>query len=282
MVRANGQRDGVGRTRDWASAFEHSRPILDSTRVSPYGPAAREMPQSMRPDTRQHLTACSEPSEEMSSPETGVNALRRTEDLRVVRGHLPRARSPAAVKPLRGSCAPLRPVRVTAATDRAGSLAGPANKLAPRSTEAGPGPRVPLVCLAFGRWALGMAHSPVAPCSEAPLGGAVVGPYPPRTVAGRSGVWSPPSSPCCLSESAKRGLEPREGVRGRGRAPRRLAHEARHARSPWAARQPIVHGYVTEQGKAVDRAIEVSVPSAARAFSVPVSRLGLSGGRFSI
>ena len=146
MVRANGQRDGVGRTRDWASAFEHSRPILDSTRVSPYGPAAREMPQSMRPDTRQHLTACSEPSEETSSPETGVNALRRTEDLRVVRGHLPRARSPAAVKPLRGSCAPLRPVRVTAATDRAGSLAGPANKLAPRSTEAGPGPRVPLRC----------------------------------------------------------------------------------------------------------------------------------------
>ena len=148
--------------------------------------------------------------------------------------------------------------------------------------DARPRANPPLVCLAFGRWALGMAHSPVAPCSEAPLGGAVVGPYPPRTVAGRSGVWSPPSSPCCLSESAKRGLEPREGVRGRGRAPRRLAHEARHARSPWAARQPIVHGYVTEQGKAVDRAIEVSVPSAARAFSVPVSRLGLSGGRFSI
>ena len=66
MVRANGQRDGVGKTRDWASAFEHSRPILDSTRVSPYGPAAREMPQSMRPDTRQHLTACTGLSEEQN------------------------------------------------------------------------------------------------------------------------------------------------------------------------------------------------------------------------
>ena len=66
MVRANGQRDGVGKTRDWASAFEHSRPMLDSTRVSPYGPAAREMPQSMRPDTRQHLTACTGLSEEQN------------------------------------------------------------------------------------------------------------------------------------------------------------------------------------------------------------------------
>ena len=45
---------------------------LDSTRVSPYRPAADEMPQVMRPDTRQHLTARTAPSEGMSSfPETG-------------------------------------------------------------------------------------------------------------------------------------------------------------------------------------------------------------------
>ena len=79
MVRANGQRDGVGKTRDWASAFEHSRPMLDSTRVSPYGPAAREMPQSMRPDTRQHLTACTGLSEEMGFPETGANGFGRVQ-----------------------------------------------------------------------------------------------------------------------------------------------------------------------------------------------------------
>ena len=72
-----------------------------------------------------------------------------------------------------------------------------------------------------------------------------------------------------MSESAKRGLEPREGVRGRDE--RRVDWRTKHV-TP--ARQPIVHGYVTEQGKAVDRAIEVNVPSAARAFSVPVSRLG--------
>ena len=63
MVRANGQRDGVGKTRVCASAFEHTWTILDSTRVSPYRPAAYDVPQSMRPDTRQHLTACTGPSE---------------------------------------------------------------------------------------------------------------------------------------------------------------------------------------------------------------------------
>ena len=60
MVRANGQRDGVGKTRQLSGAFEHTGAILDPTRVSPYRPAAVAMPQSMRPDTRQHLTACTE------------------------------------------------------------------------------------------------------------------------------------------------------------------------------------------------------------------------------
>ena len=57
----------------YVKPFEHTPTILDSTRVSPYRPAAVDVPQSMRPDTRQHLTACTEPSEEMSSPDTGVN-----------------------------------------------------------------------------------------------------------------------------------------------------------------------------------------------------------------
>ena len=49
---------------------------------------------------------------------------------RFARNGLPRARSTAAVKPLRGSYAPLRPCRVTAAADRAGSPCGPAGRLA--------------------------------------------------------------------------------------------------------------------------------------------------------
>ena len=68
----------------------------------------------MRPDTRQHLTACTGPSEE--------NGIFRHS-----------ARSPAAVKPLRGSSTPFRPLRVTAAADRAGSPCGPAGRLALRS-----------------------------------------------------------------------------------------------------------------------------------------------------
>ena len=93
-VRANGQRDGVGKTSDWASALEHIRPILDPARVSPYRPAAHDMPQSMRPDTRQHLTACSEPSEEKACiyggvhtrpvPEAGSETVRHGRDLQVL------------------------------------------------------------------------------------------------------------------------------------------------------------------------------------------------------
>ena len=99
MVRANGQRDGVGKTRQLSGAFEHTGAILDLTRVSPYRPAAVAMPQSMRPDTRQHLTACTEPSQEMSS------LLKQAEALAALGARLPRARSPAAVNPLRGSFA---------------------------------------------------------------------------------------------------------------------------------------------------------------------------------
>ena len=106
MVRANGQRDGVGKTSQLSGAFEHTGAILDPTRVSPYRPAAVDMPQSMRPDTRQHLTACPGPSERR------MTAWKRRH----------RARPTAAVKPLRGSSAPLRPLRVTAAANRAGTL----------------------------------------------------------------------------------------------------------------------------------------------------------------
>ena len=103
MVRANGQRDGVGKTRQLSGAFEHTGAILDPTRVSPYRPAAVAMPQSMRPDTRQHLTACTEPSQEMSS------LLKQAEALAALRARLPRARSTTAVNPLSGSSAALRP-----------------------------------------------------------------------------------------------------------------------------------------------------------------------------
>ena len=44
MVRANGQRDGVGKTSFLPGAFEHAATILDPTRVSPYWPAAHDMP----------------------------------------------------------------------------------------------------------------------------------------------------------------------------------------------------------------------------------------------
>ena len=56
--------------------------------------------------------------------------LKQAEALAALRARLPRARSPAAVNPLRGSFAPLRPLRVTAAADRAGSPCGPARRLA--------------------------------------------------------------------------------------------------------------------------------------------------------
>ena len=49
---------------------------------------------------------------------------------RCARKRLPRARSTAAIKPLRGSCTSFRPCRVTAAADRAGSPCGPAGRLA--------------------------------------------------------------------------------------------------------------------------------------------------------
>ena len=130
MVRANGQRDGVGKTSVRCSAFEHTKTILDSTRVSPYGPAARDMPQAMRPDTRQHLTACAEPSDEMELPETAVHGFGRAQR--------PSLRSEASTSRTvaRGCQAAARllhsvaALRVTAAGDRAGSPCGPARRLA--------------------------------------------------------------------------------------------------------------------------------------------------------
>ena len=130
MVRANGQRDGVEKTSGCASAFEHTWTILDSTRVSPYGPAAREMPQSMRPDTRQHLTACTEPSEEMELPETAVHGFGRAQRSSL-RSEASTSRTvgcgcQAAARLLHSVAA----LRVTAAADRAGSACGPAGRLA--------------------------------------------------------------------------------------------------------------------------------------------------------
>ena len=188
MVRANGQRDGVGKTRQLSGAFEHTGAILDPTRVSPYRPAAVAMPQSMRPDTRQHLTACTEPSQEMSS------LLKQAEALAALRARLPRARSPAAVNPLRGSFAPLRPLRVTAAADRAGSPCGPARRLAlvQQEQEEDSGSRLFVSFICCGPTSEG--PPPGTPRLGAP-GVAVVGPRAAWPNRGRSGVWSPPSFP---------------------------------------------------------------------------------------
>ena len=126
MVRANGQRDGVGKTSVCGSAFEHTWTILDSTRVSPYGPAARDMPQAMRPDTRQHLTACSRPSEGMQLPETRENGLQPSLRSEAFTSRTVGRDCQAAARLLRSAAA----LRVTAATDRAGSPCGPARGLA--------------------------------------------------------------------------------------------------------------------------------------------------------
>ena len=96
MVRANGQRDEVGKTRQLSGAFEHTGAILDPTCVSPYRPAADDMPQSMRPDTRQRLTACTKPPEAMS-------AFPKQADTVGAHGH------PRPSTRWRGSSAPLRP-----------------------------------------------------------------------------------------------------------------------------------------------------------------------------
>ena len=107
MVRGNGQRDGVGKTRQLSGAFEHTGAILDLTRVSPYRPAAGDMPQSMRPDTRQHLTACTRSSEEMELPETKGERLRTWPKALAALGSVylahgrPRLSSRCAAPPLR-------------------------------------------------------------------------------------------------------------------------------------------------------------------------------------
>ena len=108
MVRANGQRDGVGRTILLASASEHAEAIVDPTRVSPYGPAGRDIPQSMRPDTRQHLTACTVPS---------------ARDVTLAHDQ-PRPSTRFAAPPLRSG-----PSGVTATAGRAGNSCRPAGRL---------------------------------------------------------------------------------------------------------------------------------------------------------
>ena len=55
--------------------------MLDSTRVSPYTPAADDMPQSMRPDTRQHLThAPTSPNKKLAFLEASTHELRSAHD----------------------------------------------------------------------------------------------------------------------------------------------------------------------------------------------------------
>ena len=92
------------------------------------------------------------------APETGMGGLRPLRGTRgclrgprCARKCLPRARSPAAVKPLRGSSAPA--LRVTAAADRAGSPCGPAGRLAldPLPASATSGCRLFVSLTAVGR-----------------------------------------------------------------------------------------------------------------------------------
>ena len=66
-----------------------------------------------------------------------VKVRRKPESPRFARRRLLRARSPAAVKPLRGPSVPLRPLRVTAAIDRGGKLLRTSRKAGPRSTAGG-------------------------------------------------------------------------------------------------------------------------------------------------
>ena len=133
MVRANGQRDGVGKTRQLSGAFEHTGAILDPTRVSPYRPAAVAMPQSMRPDTRQHLTACTEPSQEMSS------LLKQAEALAALRARLPRcAQSASTSRTVTRGCQPASRV-LRSAPALAGDCRGrPCGKPLRASQKAGP------------------------------------------------------------------------------------------------------------------------------------------------
>jgi len=119
MVRANGQRDGVGKTSQLSGAFEHTGAILDPTRVSPYRPAADEVPHSMRPDTRQRLTARTNHPKDRCAVRPSLRSEPSTSRT-VNRG------CQAATRLLHFVAA----LRVTAAADRAESPCGPAERLA--------------------------------------------------------------------------------------------------------------------------------------------------------
>ena len=119
MVRANGQRDGVGKTSQLSGAFEHTGAILDPTRVSPYRPAADEVPHPMRPDTRQRLTARTNHPKDRCAVRPSLRSEPSTSRT-VNRG------CQAATRLLHFVAA----LRVTAAADRAESPCGPAERLA--------------------------------------------------------------------------------------------------------------------------------------------------------
>ena len=115
MVRANGQRDGVGRTSLRAGASEHAQAIVDPTRVSPYRPAGRNIPAIHEAG---HTTA----------PDRMHRTIRRRPQ--------PRAQPTAAVNPLRGSSAPLRPLRGDRRGRPCGKLLSASRKAGRSSTEA--------------------------------------------------------------------------------------------------------------------------------------------------
>ena len=108
MVRANGQRDGVGKTRQLSGAFEHTGAILDPTRVSPYRPAAvayaaiNEAGHTTAPD-RMHRTI----SRNELSPETGGGprcAQSASTSRTVTRGCQPASRVLRSAPALAGDC----------------------------------------------------------------------------------------------------------------------------------------------------------------------------------
>jgi len=182
MVRANGQRDGVGKTSQLSGAFEHTGAILDPTRVSPYRPAAGDMPQSMRPDTREHLTACTKPSE----GQMRRMVLASLGGVYLAHG-LPRPSSRCAAPPLR--CGPVGDCRGRPC----GKTLRASRKAGPRSTGASARLWRAACLLPLTPWTSGEVH-PLAP-GWGRQGVTVVGPRAAWSNRGRNGVWSPPSFP---------------------------------------------------------------------------------------
>ena len=122
---------GVGRTRQLSGAFEHSGAILVPTRVSPYSPAAGDMPQSMRPDTRQHLTACTN----RSKVKCACKALALLEGVYLPHGR-PWPSSRCAAPPLPCGPAGDRRGRPSKKPLRASPKAGPRSTGSKRETQA--------------------------------------------------------------------------------------------------------------------------------------------------